>query len=298
MNPLVSILVLNWNNFDDTNNCVTSLLSLNYNNFNILIIDNGSTDNSFIRLKNKFRDERIIFLKNKENFGYAGGINIGIKYVFEKLSSDFIWILNNDIMVDKDSLKFLIDAVNKNKKIGIAGPTIYLAGTKKIMEQYYRLNLLFGRFLVKTNLNENEVVKIENKKNNYIGGAAVFLRKEILNKIGYIPEEYFMYNEDIAWHQKIKNTQLEYLYVGPAKVWHKKGASSGGKKTIMPDYYDSRNFLYFIKKFYPLWLPYEFFMSIINKVFPKVLRGEWERLRYVFMGFRDFAKGKMGKFEN
>ncbi|XOB46586.1 MAG: glycosyltransferase family 2 protein [Candidatus Nealsonbacteria bacterium] len=293
--PKVSIIVLTWNNYQDTKECLASLKNLNYDNYSVVLVDNGSTDDSFERLKNEFQHSKFIFIKNKKNLGYAGGTNVGIKYSLEKLNPDFVWILNNDIVVASDSLKILVETLNKNSDVGVAGSTICWSGTKEIMEQYYYLNLWLGRFLVKTNLDENEIIKIKNKKGKYIGGAAVFLRKEALEEIGLIPEEYFMYDEDASWQENLRKTSWQLMYVGPAKVWHKKSVSSGGKKTIMPDYYDSRNFLYFIKRFYPLWLPYEMSMSVINKMIPKILRGEWLRLKYVILGLKDFLKGKMGK---
>ena len=293
--PKVSIIVLTWNNYQDTKECLTSLKNLDYDNYSVILVDNGSMDDSFERLKNEFQYSKFIFIKNKKNLGYAGGTNIGIKYALEKLNPDFVWILNNDIVVASDSLKILVEALTKNSDIGVAGPTIYWSRTKEIMEQYYCLNLWLGRFLVKTNLDENEATKIKNEKGKYIGGAAVFLRKEALEEISLMPEEYFMYNEDAPWQENLRKTSWQLMYVGPAKVWHKKAISSSGKKTIMPDYYDSRNFLYFIKKYYPLWLPYEILMSAVNKVMPKILRGEWIRLKYVLLGLKDFFRGKMGQ---
>jgi GT2 family glycosyltransferase len=298
--PKVSILILNWNNYSDTEKCIESILKIEYVGFlEIVCIDNGSTDDSFVKLREKFRNLReILFIHNKINLGYGGGINAGISYVIKKHSVDFVWILNNDIVVDRNSLRELIKGMQSHPLVGIAGPTIYYVGTDQVMEQYYDLSLLQGRFIVKTDLDDHVVTIVNNKRKRYIGGAAVFLRMAALEDIRLIPEEYFMYNEDVAWHQGIKGAHWEYLYVGPAKVWHKKSASSGGRKAVMPDYYDTRNFLYFIKKYYPSWLFYEIFMSIINKVLPKILRREWERLKYVMFGFQDFFKGKMGKFEN
>jgi len=298
MNQKISIIVLTWNNYQDTKECLTSLKNLDYDNYSVVLIDNGSTDDSFERLKNEFQHSKFIFIKNKKNLGYAGGNNIGIKYSLEELNPDFIWILNNDIIVASDSLKILVEALNENSDVGVAGPTIYWSGTKEIMEQYYCLSLFLGRFLVKTDFDKHEIIKIKNEKGKYIGGAAIFFRKEALEAIGLIPEEYFMYNEDAAWQENLRKTNWQLIYVGPAKVWHKKSIASGGKKTIMPDYYDSRNFLYFIKKYYPLWLLYEIIMSMVNKIMPKILRGERLRLKYVLLGLKDFFKGKTGKFQS
>lgn len=298
MSPKTSIIVLTWNNYQDTKECLSSLEKLNYDNYFVVLVDNGSTDDSFEKLENEFQHSEFVFIKNKKNLGYAGGNNIGIKYSLEKVNADFVWILNNDIVVAPDSLKILVGALNNDSAVGIAGPTIYWSGANEIMEQYCYLNLFLGRFLVKTNLSAQEIIKIKNENEKYIGGAAVFLRKETLGEIGLIPEEYFMYNEDAAWQENLRKTRWQLMYVGPARVWHKKAISSGGKKTIMPDYYDSRNFLYFIKKYYPFWLPHAILMSIVNKIVPKILRREWLRLKYVLLGLKDSFRSKMGKFQD
>lgn len=296
MSSTVVILILNWNNFADTYKCIRSVLDLDYRNHTIVIIDNGSTDGSLKQLQEAFAHTGVVFLNSGSNLGYAGGMNVGINYALRKIPFDFIWLLNNDIEVKHDSLDILLAALKENPDIDIAGPTLLLSGTDRIMEQYYTLNLWRGRYLIHTHLNRNHIARISSRNNTYIGGAAVFMRCRALDNLGLIPEEYFLYNEDVAWQSSYKGDH-DFLYVGPAIVWHKRSASSGGVKTVLPDYYDSRNFLYFMRKEFPLWLPYEFIMSIINKVLPKVVRREWKRLQYVLYGFRDFFRGKTGKFE-
>lgn len=294
----VLILILNWNNFNDTKKCVDSVLGSDFDEFLILLIDNGSSDDSLMRLKEEFgNNEKIIFLSNQKNLGYAGGVNPGIKIFLEEKFFEYLWILNNDIIVERHALGILFESLKKGVDSKIAGPTIFFEGTEDVMEQYYKLNLFLGKYIVKRNLDESKVIKIKNNKKNFIGGAAIFLHRDAVEKIGTIPDEYFMYNEDVDWHMKIKDQKWNYLYVGPAHVWHKRSASSGGRKSIMPDYYDSRNFLYFIKKFYPFLLPYELLTSIFNKVIPKLFRGEWVRLKYVLFGFKDFFVGKTGIFK-
>ncbi|TSC52048.1 MAG: glycosyl transferase family protein [Parcubacteria group bacterium LiPW_41] len=298
MTTSVFIVVLNWNNFNDTKKCIDSVLGSTFDDFLILLIDNGSSDDSLVKLKKEFEyNKKVTFLSNQRNFGYAGGVNPGIRTFLSENKFKYLWVLNNDIVVDKNALKFLVDGLASNTDSKIAGPTIFFEGTEKVMEQYYKLNLFLGKYEVKKNLDRSKIIRLENNKKNFIGGAAIFLERDAVEKINIIPEEYFMYNEDVDWHMKIKGEKWGYLYIGPAHVWHKRSASSGGRKSIMPDYYDSRNFLYFIKKFYPLWLPYELLTSLFNKVLPKILRREWIRLRYVFWGFYDFFAGKMGIFE-
>jgi GT2 family glycosyltransferase len=229
----VSVLTLNWNNYPDTKKCLSSLLNLYYaGQLEIICIDNGSTDGSFVRIQEEFRGVKgIRFIQNKINLGYAGGINVGIAYVIEKESADFVWLLNNDIVVDVDSLDKLVDGMQLHPNAGMAGPTIYYDGSDRIMEQCYDLSLVRGRFMLKTNLDTNAVIEIDpNKGQRNITDAAVFFRMTTLKDLGLLPEEYFMYYEVVAWHELIKRTPWQYLYVGPSRVWHKRNASSGVKR--------------------------------------------------------------------
>ena len=104
MNYKVLISVLNYNNFESTKKCVLSILDCSLKNIDIYIVDNNSPDNSFQKLKDFFQKLKVV--KSKVNYGYAAGHKIAVDYALEN-SFDFIWVLNNDLKVRKNTLREL-----------------------------------------------------------------------------------------------------------------------------------------------------------------------------------------------
>ena len=133
MLPKVDIIILNYNGYKDTIECIKSLQDITYNNIDIIIIDNNSTDNSEYEIK-KFisKSNNIQYIQSGKNIGFSGGNNIGIKLSLEK-KSDYICLLNNDTVVEPDFLEPLIDIMEKDKSIGItSGKIMYYDEPTKI----------------------------------------------------------------------------------------------------------------------------------------------------------------------
>src|SRR5699024_6413658 len=116
--PDVFIIVLNWNGWKDTNECIRSLEKLDYPNFHIIVVDNASTDDSVNKIQVQYPG--VFILRTAENKGYAGGNNEGIRYAMAN-GADYIWILNNDTVVELGALWPLVEKMEKNSKIGICG---------------------------------------------------------------------------------------------------------------------------------------------------------------------------------
>ena len=125
MEPKVFIIVLNWNNWSDTIGCLESLNKANYPNFEIVVVDNGSKEKMKIPVLQPGRySPKIKVFYNKKNLGFSGGNNIGINYALNQ-GADYALLLNNDTIVDNNFLNELIEAAEKDEKIGILGPKIY-----------------------------------------------------------------------------------------------------------------------------------------------------------------------------
>ncbi len=174
----------------------------------------------------------------------------------------------------------------------------------KVQSEWFAFSKWRGRFLP---IHQNEArEKITGelrflRNNEYLNFSSVLIKPNIFNTVGLFPEDLFLYFEDNIWEDRIRNTNLNIAicYTPEIFILHKGASSTGGyKKSVVLDYYDTRNFLYFIKRSHPLWISYMIIKSIINKIIPKILRGEWNRLKASFSGLKDFFKGKMGKFRN
>ena len=119
--PKVYIIILNWNGRDDTLECIESVRNIDYPNFTVVVVDNGSSDDSVEAIHDKFPE--ITVLETGKNLGYAGGNNVGIRYVLRH-RADFILLLNNDTIVDRKILSSFLDAVQLVGHSGIFGAKI------------------------------------------------------------------------------------------------------------------------------------------------------------------------------
>ena len=119
MHPKVSIIILSWNRKDVLRACVNSVLEIDYTNYKIIVVDNASTDRSAHELPLSFPSVK--FIRNKENLGYAGGNNAGIRYAVKK-GTDYILLLNDDVIVDSDFLTELVKVAESDSRIGMVGP--------------------------------------------------------------------------------------------------------------------------------------------------------------------------------
>jgi GT2 family glycosyltransferase len=297
MQKNVHIITLNWNNEGDTIECVKSLEKIDYGNYKIIVVDNGSSDESVFKIKKQFPEIKII--KNKNNLGFAGGNNIGIKYAINN-EADYVLLINNDTTVEKDFLNKLVEAGEADEKAGILGSKIcYYDEPKIIWSAGGDINWLKnkGAHIGLDEIDNGQYDKT--KEVNYLTGCCVLIKREVIEKIGALSEDYFLYYEDTDFTLRAKNAGYKSVYVPSSKIYHKVSRSTkpGSSSYI---YYHTRNGLAMAKRngsflnkiiLYPYCL-YLFLKQIIKIIFmPK--KRNWTYA--VLKGEKDFLFGKMGK---
>ena len=222
--PLVYICVLNWNGYRDTKECLESLKKITYPNFKILVIDNGSTDNSVELLRKQCTDIEI--LENKKNLGFAEGNNRGIDYAISK-GVDYILLLNNDTICDKDFLNRLVSLAETDKKIGIAGPKIYYYGSKRIWFAGGKVI-----FPIANTFHIGHRLKDRKKftgviEEDYQTGCAILIKRQVVERLGNLDSVYRMYFEDVDYCMRARKTGYKVICIQNAYIWHKVSAGSG-----------------------------------------------------------------------
>jgi len=289
--PKVSIIILNWNGWPDTIECLESLNRLDYSNFEIILIDNGSKEKPPL-VNVQFLKLSIFQVFNEENLGFAGGNNQGINIALER-GADYVLLLNNDTTVEPDFLKKLIAVAEENKNYGILGPVInYYDEPDKIWFAGGQLNGLKtqGRHIFITPKNNLEKV-------DYITGCCLLIKKEVIEKIGLLAEEYFLYYEDTDWCQRAQQVGYFCGLVKEAKIFHKQSRSA--QEFSYPYiYYHSRNGLMFASRYGVKILVYSASGWIFLKQIIKIIIGykkDWAKP--VMCGIIDFWRGKRGKLE-
>jgi len=272
--PKVFIIILHYKNWDDTNECLASLKNLNYDNFEIIVIDN-----------------------DKENLGFAGGNNKGIKQALKK-GADYILLLNNDTIVSKDFLKELVKIGERDENIGILGPVIYKYGSNKIHFAGGKINRLYTKGVhistIPTKPNNQSSITID-----YVTGCCLLIKRELIEKIGLMSEEYFLYLEDVDWCLKARKAGYKCALVPQAKIWHR--VSSGIKaESFSYIYYHTRNGLLLAQKNTPFFIKILVYLQsfwIFGKQLIKLIimpsKRKWSKA--IMKGIRDFYKGKYGE---
>lgn len=266
VNVMVSIILLNWNGSQDTISCLESLRGLHATDFRIIVCDNGSTDDSWLRLENYVSDQislNIKLLQTGSNLGYAAGNNIGIRYALEDPETQFLWLLNNDTVVTPESLHVLMEYMAQHSDVGVCGSTLcYLDAPEVIQAVGGRYNTWLGRsthLLGHEPFNLDVCRSVKTSCFDYVVGASMFIRREVLEKIGALSEDYFLYYEEIDWATRMKREASEFRigYAPESVVYHREGASTGtndqSKKSYhyFSDYFFITSRLRFSRKYYP-----------------------------------------------
>lgn len=237
------IVILNYNGCDDTLECVRSLRNISVE-FITIVVDNNSTDDSYKRLMMEL-PSNVILIKNDRNLGYAGGNNIGIRKALE-LGCEYICILNNDTIVKMDFLVACLNELRQNKHIAFIGPAIKDYTTGRIQSAGAKINIYFGTNTLM--FNDYKVDDLPNKiECDYVGGACIICRRDIISEIGLLPECYFLFYEETEWCYKAKKKGYLNICMGNNFVVHK-GSVSIKKIGGLNEYLASRNLAAFIRR--------------------------------------------------
>jgi GT2 family glycosyltransferase len=234
--PSVYIVVLNWNGWKDTIKCIDSLQKTSYSNIFTIIVDNASTDESYIQISEYLKEKNsVLLMQNKINSGFAAGNNIGIKYAISK-NADYIFILNNDTIVDRNCIDNLVKYAENNKKCGLLGPKIYDLGTLNYRQWAVRqrLNIWsilgimtpFRRLIYQTQIYKSFFYTKDQPSLVYaIPGSAMFFRAKVLESIDLFDEYTFLYWEEYIIAEKLLAIDLMTTLVPSAIIWHHLSAS-------------------------------------------------------------------------
>lgn len=293
--PRVFIIILNWNGWRDTIECMESLKKLDYPNYEIVIVDNGSTDESPQILPQKF--PKIKLIETGKNLGFAGGNNVGIKYALEQ-GANYVMLLNNDTIVDKNFLKELIKVAETKSQIGILGPKIYFHDEpNRLWFGGGKINKILTRG---THINYGKIDK--NGKNpkivDYITGCCLLAKREVIEKTGLMNGDYFLYYEDADWCLGARKKGFKCVLVPKAKIWHKcsRSAQEGSPSYI---YYHSRNGLMLARYngsfFIHLAAYLQSFWILAKQIIKLAIPSKRVWAKAVIRGIWDFYRSKVGQ---
>ncbi|NDV65181.1 glycosyltransferase family 2 protein [Bacteroides sp. 224] len=259
--PLVSFISVNYNGYNDTCELINSLLThINSVSFEIIIIDNASKVDESVLLKKNF--PQIISIRTPENLGFSGGNNLGILHAKGK----FLFFINNDTYIEEDNIISLTKFLEANPIIGGVSPKIKFAFQPQKI-QFAGYTPLSPITIRNTTIGYGEIDSAQYnspQRTSYLHGAAMLIKREVVEKVGMMPEIFFLYYEELDWCTQITKAGYELWYVPSLTVFHKESQSTG-QESYLQVFYLTRNRLLYawrnlnqIKK----WVAILYLMSI------------------------------------
>ncbi len=246
VDPLVAIIILNWNGKQDTLNCLESLKSIKYSNYEIVLVDNGSTDDSPHCIQEAFPD--VTLLCNRKNLGFAEGNNVGISHAL-KMGAEYLLLLNNDTIVDPNLISSFVTQAQNQKNHSILGGRVYLFDDKKRFDHFGGIwNAKKAAFdLVANRLLDDGKSYEKPQELDYICGCCLFAKREVFETVGLLDARFFLMWEESDWCFRAKKLGYRLFTCPKAKIWHKVSASFTGGKSHTT-YFWWRNRLLWIEK--------------------------------------------------
>lgn len=294
----VALVILHFVHKEFTNQCLVSVKKLKTKDFKLqTIVVNNNPQEDLKNLEKKFKN--VIFLETGKNLGFTGGNNLGIQRALSD-KADWIFLVNNDTVLAEDLVVQLFKIGESEAKIGILAPKIYFApGYEYHQERYkpidrgkvfwYAGGLIDWQNVLISHRGVDEIDKGQYDKQiktDFISGCAMFIKGEVLEKVGLLDDKYFLYLEDGDFCQRVKKAGFKLIYAPKAKLWHLNASSSevGGS---LHDYYFSRNRMLFGIRYASLRTK----LALIREGIRLLLTGrKWQKA-----GIKDFYLGKFGR---
>lgn len=334
--PRVHVLLLNWNGWRDTTECLESVFGSDYPDLRVIVCDNESTDDSLDRIREwaegRLRpevggppdaarraraepvryveysrnealrggtpggDARLILLRTGGNIGFAGGNNVGLRYLLARNEPGYVWVLNNDVVVAPDALRWLVEAAEADPGLGPVGCTLMQYHQPDRLERFAgaRVRRWSGMALPAqfggARREEADPTRLEI---DFIAGTAVLTRISTLATVGLIDERYFIYLEDVDWSFRMKQAGLRLGCEPRAVIWHK-GGGAMVHRSPRHDYHVVKSSLLFVHRFEPRWLSAAVLYWLWRALLPKLVRRQWVRASAVLRAYRDFVRQVRG----
>ncbi|MFP7421403.1 glycosyltransferase family 2 protein [Streptococcus ruminicola] len=289
----VGIILVNYNGAKDTIECLNSLKNIYYSNKCVYIVDNNSNEEDVKYLENNVDYFDVKIIKLKENLGFSGGNNLGIKKAMAD-GCEVIGLLNNDTTVEVDFLNQLVVKLFSDEKIGAVVPQVRDYYNEGIVSYGGgEINYLKGSvFIEGINRYEDSINNTE-RCVTFGHGCCLFIKSEVISKVGLLPEEYFLYFEDADYSIQLTKSGYKILYCPESIIYHKESVSTK-KGSDNFQYYFTRNRFYFIKKNFKTLSKLTAYPISILYLIKKMTLKEFE-LKNIKAGLKDFFRRKMGK---
>ena len=282
----LSIITINYNGLKDT--CAL-IESIPFNDkMEVIVVDNASNNQEAEQISKRFPDVKVI--KSDKNLGFAGGNNLGIKTSKGK----YLFLINNDTYFEEFNIQALTDRLNSNPNIGIICPKIKFAWPPQPIQ--------FAGYTPLSNITiRNQAIGFGEEDHGqyetahptpYAHGAAMLIKREAIDKVGLMPECYFLYYEELDWSMMFTRAGYQIWYEPKCTIFHKESQATG-QNSPLRTYYITRNRLRLVKRNYHglnKWLSYCYLIGIVGSrnILLQLLTGRLHHLKATLSGIRNF----------
>ncbi|MDO5572617.1 MAG: glycosyltransferase family 2 protein [bacterium] len=296
MSACIGIVICNYNKEDYIVNCIKSILASTMKDFDIYVVDNASADHSVERIKEVYAGQ-VTLIVNQENLGGSGGFNTGLR---EALKHDYQYLMcvDNDVVFDERAVEELYQFLEHHPETGMVGSKVYFMDDPKKIWSYGG------------EINYERYVQVDHYRNcidtadipemdyvDYVPACALMARTEAIRKVGIMPEDNFIYLDDMEWGYNFNQAGYKVAVCGTSRVWHKGGGRNAGNTFI--HYYMWRNRLNFFMKELPKEEKEQFTENILTEMFRMIysvnLKGETNIIKTLMYAFDDAVHHVRGK---
>lgn len=294
----IGVVICNYNKRDYVLNCIASMLKQSVE-ADIYVVDNASADGSAEAVRQKY-GQQVTLIENKDNLGGSGGFNTGLRRVLQE-DYTYIMLMDNDVVADVDAVKHLYEFLEEHPDVGMAGSKVYyMDDPDKIWG--YGADIDFEKYVQKDKYknwtDSPEIPEISYCE--YVAACSLMARTDAIRKVGIMPEENFIYWDDMEWGYRFNRAGYKVCVYGKSKVWHKGGGSNA--VNTFSNYYMLRNRILFFKKVLPAEKREHFADLILDYLFRMIyschLKGEDNIVKSVMYAFDDAVHGVTGKAED
>lgn len=288
---MVSLITVNYNGLELTAAMIESIGNARLDvPVEIIVVDNGSVNDEAAVLAERY--PHIKAIRSRENLGFAGGNNLGIK----EASGEYLFFLNNDTELGPGRLQGLTDYLDYHPNVGVVCP--------KICFYQFPQNIQFAGYTPLSRITlRNRLIGFNREDSMdygriastpYAHGAAMMVRRSVIDKAGMMPEMYFLYYEELDWSVRIREAGFDIMYVPTLTILHKESATTG-QNSPLRTYYITRNRLVFACRnlhgiYKPLSVAYQLLLALPKAVVVNLLHGNFRNARAAIRGAKDFRK--------
>jgi GT2 family glycosyltransferase len=242
----------------------------------------------FMEHKHKKNCPRVTFILNEKNYGFAGGNNVGLRYILSCYDAKYIWLLNSDCVIDENSLLELLKEAEADEMIGFVGSVSRYYFNRDLIQCYgggIYYPLLGISKLYKKNKNIKNIARHKKLPIDYIMGVSLFVRVDVIKDIGLLVEDYFLYSEEVDWQYTARKRGWKLSVADKSYVYHKDSASTRLRPYIF-FYYINRAAIMFNKKYYGIVIAT---ISAVSLTIISIIRA-WPNVKstwYAMLGIKD-----------